>query len=80
MAQELGYCPVVPPRRQRRVKGEYDKELYRRRNEVERVFRRLKRFRRIFTRYDQRDPMYLGFVLLACVFELLHCLFSVNTP
>ena len=36
LAQELGYCPVVPPRRQGRVKGAYDKELYRRRNEVER--------------------------------------------
>ncbi len=47
---------------------------------MERFFGRLKRFRRIFTRYDQRDPMYLGFVLLACVFELLRRLFSVNTP
>ena len=75
LAQELGYCPVVPPRRSRRVKGEYDKELYRRRNEVERFFGRLKRFRRVFTRYDQRDPRYLGFVLLACSFELLRSLF-----
>ena len=75
LAQELGYCPVAPPRRRRRVKGEYDKELYRRRNEVERFFGRLKRFRRIFTRYDQRDPRYLGFVRLACSFELLRRLF-----
>ena len=28
--------------------------------------------RRIFTRYDQLDLMYLGFVLLAGIFELLH--------
>lgn len=75
LAQELGYCPVAPPRRRRRVKGEYDKELYRRRNEVERFFGWLKRFRRIFTRYDQRDPLYLGFVRLACSFELLRRLF-----
>ena len=72
---ERGYCPGAPPRRQRRVKGEYDKELYRRRNEVERFFGRLKGFRRIFTRYDQRDPMYPGFVRLACSFELLRRLF-----
>ena len=71
LAQELGYCPVEPPRRSRRVKGEYDKELYRRRNAGERFFGRLKRFRRIFTRYDQLDPRYLGFVRLACSFELL---------
>ena len=55
--------------------------LYRRRSEVERFFGRLKRrFRRIFTRYDQLDPRCLGFVLLACIFELLNRLFSVNTP
>ena len=75
LAQELGYCPVVPPRRSRRVKWDYDKELYRRRNEVERFFGRLKRFRRIFTRYDKLDQMFLGFVLLACSFELLRRLF-----
>ena len=34
-------------------------------------FGRLKGFRRIFTRYDPRDPRYLGFVRLACSFELL---------
>ena len=46
--------------------------MYRQRNGVERLFGRLKRFRRIFTRYDQLDFMYLGFVLLACIFGLLH--------
>ena len=55
--------------------------MYRKRNEVERLFGRLKRrFRRIFTRYDQLDQMYLGFVLLACIYELLNRLFNVNTP
>ena len=75
LARELGYWPVVPPRRHRKVKGEYGRELYRRRNEVERLFGRLKRFRRIFTRYDKLAPRYLGFVLLACIYELLRCLF-----
>ena len=72
LAADLGYWPVVPPRRHRKVKWDYDKELYRQRNGVERLFGRLKRFRRIFTRYDKLDFMYLGFVLLACIFELLH--------
>ena len=76
LARDLGYWPVVPPRRHRKVKWEYDRELYRKRNEVERLFGRLKRrFRRIFTRYDKLDQMYLGFVLLACIFELLNRLF-----
>ena len=76
LARELGYWPVVPPRRHHKVEWEYDQELYRRRNEVERLFGRLKqRFRRVFTRYDKLDQMYLGFVLLACIFELLNRLF-----
>ena len=75
LAREMGYWPVAPPRRHRKVKGEYDAVLYRRRNEVARLFGRLKRFRRIFTRYDQLDPRYLGFVLLACIYELLNRLF-----
>ena len=76
LARDLGYWPVVPPRRQRKVKWDYDRKLYRRRNEVERLFGRLKRrFRRLFTRYDQLDPRYLGFVLLAGIFELLNRLF-----
>lgn len=32
--------------------GPYDRELYKRRNEIERLFRRLKGFRRIFSRFD----------------------------
>ena len=37
---DLGYWPVVPPRRHRKVKWDYDKELYRQRNGVERLFGR----------------------------------------
>ena len=53
-AKELGYTPVVPPKKNRIDPWEYDEELYKRRNEVERFFRRIKRFRRVFTRYDNR--------------------------
>ncbi len=37
---------------------EYDREMYKRRNEVERLFRRLKGFRRIFSRFDKLDVMF----------------------
>ena len=56
---------------------EYDTELYKRRNEVERLFRRLKGYRRVFTRYDKLDVVYLGFVMFAIIFDILR---SVNTP
>ena len=45
--------------------------LYKRRNEVERFFRRIKRFRRIFTRYDKLDIVFAGFILFAMIFDSL---------
>ena len=45
MAVELGYSPVVPPKSNRIDPWEYDRELYKQRNEIERFFRRLKAFR-----------------------------------
>ena len=71
LAVELGYDPIVPPLRSRREPWEYDRELYKRRNEVERLFRRLKRFRRIFTRYDKLDAIFSGFILFALIYDAL---------
>lgn len=68
---QLGYTPVVPPNPNRLKPWDYDKELYKKRNEVERLFRRIKAYRRIFTRYDKLDIIYLGFLLLAFIFEIL---------
>ncbi|MDD4817787.1 MAG: transposase [Victivallaceae bacterium] len=45
-AVELGYIPIVPPKRNRKEPWEYDQILYKRRNEVERFFLRTKRFGR----------------------------------
>ena len=62
LAETMGYLPVVPPKSNRLDPWEYDKELYKRRNVVERLFRRIKGFRRVFTRYDKLDIIYIGFV------------------
>ncbi len=51
-AQEKGYSPVVPPKSNRKDPWKYDREKYKQRNEIERYFLRLKRFRKILTRYD----------------------------
>ena len=67
LATELGYIPVVPPKSNRKNPWDYDKQLYKQRNQVERLFRRLKRFRRIFTRYDKLDIVFLSFVYFALV-------------
>jgi len=73
---ELGLIPVVPPKSNRLQPWEYDKELYKRRNEVERLFRRLKGFRRVFSRFEKLDVMFTAFIQFALIMELI----SVNRP
>ena len=53
--------------------------MYRRRNEIERLFRRLKGFRRIFSRFDKLDLVFLAFLHFALIVEALRYLVSVNT-
>ena len=67
----LNYAPVVPPKNNRIDPWEYDKELYKKRNEIERFFRRIKRFRRVFTRYDKLDIIFSGFILIAMIIDAL---------
>lgn len=50
--------PVIPPRKNRIVQRQYDKELYKERNLVERLFQKLKHFRRIATRYERLARNY----------------------
>ena len=71
LAAELGYMPVVPPKSNRKNPWDYDKQLYKQRNQVERLFRRLRRFRRIFTRYDKLDIVFLSVVYLALIVDTL---------
>lgn len=71
LAAELGYIPVVPPKSNRKNPWNYDKQLYKQRNQVERLFPRLKRFRRIFTRYDKLVVVFFSFVYFALVVDAL---------
>jgi transposase len=80
LALDFGFIPVVPPRPQRLEPWQYDKAMYRRRNEIERLFRRLKGFRRIFSRFDKLDLVFLAFLHFALIVEALRYLISVNTP
>jgi transposase len=80
LALDFGFIPVVPPRPQRLEPWQYDKAMYRRRNEIERLFRRLKGFRRIFSRFDKLDLVFLAFLHFALIVEALRFLVSVNTP
>jgi transposase len=68
---DLGMTPVVPPKVTRLQPWEYDRALYKKRNEVERLFRRLKGFRRIFSRFEKLDVLFLAFLSFALIVEAL---------
>jgi transposase len=61
----LGISPVIPSRKNRILPRQYDKEIYKNRNQVERFFNRLKNFRRIATRYDKTAIMYMATLVIA---------------
>ena len=69
LALDLGFTPVVPPKENRINPWEYDRLMYCRRNEIERLFRRLKGFRRIFSRFDKLDVMFMSFIHFALIVE-----------
>jgi len=71
LALDFGFIPVVPPKSNRLDPWQYDKAMYRRRNEVERLFRSLKGFRRVFSRFDKLDVIFLAFVSFALIVDAL---------
>ena len=72
LVRDLGMTPVVPPKANRKAEWEYDRETYKLQNEIERLFRRFKGCRRLFTRFDKLDATILGFLNLAAIFEMTH--------
>ena len=60
-----GAAPNIPPKRNRRWKPCFSPVLYRARNAVERMFCRLKDFRRVATRYDRNAVNFEAAVCLA---------------
>lgn len=58
---------VIPPRGNRKEPREYDRELYKERNKVERCVNLFKQFRRVATRYEKTARNFLGMVFLAAI-------------
>jgi transposase len=63
--ESKGAAPNIPPKVNRRWKSCFSPYLYRQRNAIERMFGRLKDFRRIATRYDRLARNFLAAVCLA---------------
>lgn len=64
---DLGALPVIPNKSNRRRIHPFDEDRYRGRNVIERMFCRLKDFRRIATRYDKLARNFLAAVLIAAM-------------
>ena len=66
-AEDLGMEIVIPPRKNRIDKREYDKDLYKLRHIVENTFLHLKRWRGIATRYAKNSLSFLAAVQIRCL-------------
>jgi transposase len=66
-----GSQPCIPPRCNRHHPATWHRGHYRRRHKVENLFQRLKRYRRVGTRYDKTDLHFLGFIQLAAILDWL---------
>ena len=62
---------VIPYREDEMGPREYDRSLYRERPVIERTINRLKRFRRVATRYDKLAASYLAMATIAMILEWL---------
>ena len=66
-AEIMGALVVIPPKSNRKVQREYDRDLYKERNLIERMFGKLKQFRRIATRYDKTKTAFMAFIHIASI-------------
>ena len=66
-AKSQGMEVVIPPRKNRRNRREYDKDLYKLRHLVERAFLHLKRWRGRATRYAKNAASFLAAVHIRCI-------------
>jgi transposase len=62
-----GIRPVIPSKSNERRQPHFDREAYRRRNQIERLINRLKQARRVATRYEKRAANYLAMVTISMI-------------
>lgn len=58
---------VIPPKKNRKVQRDYDKEVYKKRHLVENAILYLKRWRAIATRYAKLTESFHAAVLVRCI-------------
>ena len=63
--EKKGVTAVIPSKTNRKAHREIDRHLYKERHLVENFFCKIKRYRRVATRYEKTATNFLGFVLFA---------------
>lgn len=63
--QDKGIRACIPGRKQRKTPVKYDKRRYKRRSRIGIMFGRLKDWRRVATRYDRCQKVFLSAIALA---------------
>ena len=69
-AAAKGVKTCIPGRTNRTTAVPFSAKLYRRRHRVENFIQKIKRYRRVATRYDKLGETFLGFVCLAILLTL----------
>ena len=59
---------IIPPKRNRIIQRDYDKELYKLRHRVENAILKLKRWRGVATRYAKHTASYFASVCACCLY------------
>jgi transposase len=68
---ERDIAPVIPSTASRAEPIEYDRQMYRQRNTVERLVGKVKQFRRVATRYEKLTATFLAIFHLAAAFVIV---------
>lgn len=62
-----GCRAIIPPRKNRKVPRDYDKDLYKERHLIECFFGKIKYFRRVFSRFDKTAQAYMAFLNIVAI-------------
>ncbi len=66
---QVGAIPCIPPRKRSRINYDYSATFYAHRHVIENFFSRIKRKRRVGTRYEKLSETFLGFVTFAAIID-----------
>jgi transposase len=66
-ATRAGMHAVIPPKKNRKTKRDYDRHVYKIRHLVEKAFLHLKQWRGIATRYAKKSSSFLAIVQIRCL-------------